>query len=300
MSPSSACSFRSALVVALALAPRTAPACPCGPGAAPVTSLTTPDEAFALRLSVAALTETATWDDRARAWPSPAAVRTRRVIVELAGAWRPGRRVELMALVGGAYTAADQPGVTVRAASLGDVTVRARWEAHDGPAWRVALSGAVRAPTGSAVTGTLANGVAGLGLGAWELALGGEVARRSPDRGEVGVAAEAGLRAPAERAQGGTWTPGPRVSVTAFGAWRATPVLTWTASVSHVLELDAWRDGERVDGSGARRTTVATGLNLRVASALWSASIAADPWVDGLGANATATLRATVGVTWVR
>lgn len=301
MWPSSARSFRSAaLASTLALAPTAALACPCGPGAAPTTALTSPDESFALRASVSALTEVATWNERGTAFRTADDVRTRRALLEVGAAWRPRDTVELALLGGLAYTAADQPGVTVRAVSAGDVTARARWDALMLPHTRAALSGALRVPTGDAVSGSLANGVAGLGLGTWEFALGGEWALRDRTLGEVGVAFEAGVRTPTTSAAGGTWTPGPRLTATVFGAWRATRELTLTGSASQLVELDAWRDGVRVPDSLARRLTVALGANLRVDRLQWTFAVALDPWIDGLGANATATARATVGLTWLR
>lgn len=304
MSRSSACSSRSAALLAGSLAALVLPgeprACPCAPGAAPVTALSAAGDAFALRASVAAITDAATWDERGRAYPTPSGVSTRRLVFEAAGAWRPIRAVELSVLAGAALSAADEPGVSVRALSPGDVTARVRWEVRNDWRWRVAASGSVRAPTGDRVAGTVANGVAGLGLGAWELGLGGELARRSDARGEVGVAAEVGVRVATPRDAGSTWTPGPRATVTLFGAWRATAALTATASVSQSFELDAWRDGARVADSGTRRLSIALGVGLRVDRALWSLGLAADPWIDGLGANATATLRATLAVTWGR
>lgn len=300
MSRSSACSFRSALALVTALSPGVAWGCPCAPGAAPVTALSTPGDAFALRASVAALADTATWDERGRVYLTPRDVSTRRLVFEAAGAWRPWRAIELSALAGATLTAADQPGVTVRAASMGDVTARVRWEAVDTWRWRVAASTAVRIPTGDRVAGTIANGVAGVGLGAWELSVGGELARRSESLGEVGLAVDVGVRAPSPRDGASTWTPGPRATVTAFGAWRATRALTLTGSLSHALELDAWRDGERVANSGTRRLSAAVGVGLRVDRAVWTLGLAADPWIDGLGANATATVRATLAVTWTR
>ncbi len=304
MSRSSACSSRSAAGLSGALAALVsaghARACPCAPGAAPVTALSLPGDGFALRASVAAITDTATWDERGRAHRTPSGVSTRRLVFEAAAAWRPLRALEFSTLAGVALSAADEPGVSVRAASMGDVTARARWEPLNDWRWRVATSGAVRVPVGDRVAGTVANGVAGLGLGAWEFALGGEVARRSDSRGEVGLAVELGVRAPAPRDRGPTWTPGPRATATLFGAWRVTTSLTATASVTQAVELDAWRDGERVPDSGARRLSVALGLGLRVDRAVWSLGLAADPWIDGLGANATATLRATLAVTWSR
>lgn len=304
MSRSSASSSRSAARLSGSLAALfftgESRACPCAPGAAPVTALSVAGDDFALRASVAAITDTAAWDERGRAYPTPSGVSTRRLVFEAAGAWRPTRAVELSLLAGAALSAADEPGVSVRAASLGDVTARARWEIRNDWRWRVAAAGSVRVPTGDRVAGTVANGVAGLGLGAWEFALGGELARRSDSRGEVGIAAEVGVRAPTPRAAGPTWTPGPRATITLFGAWRATGALTATASVSQSVELDAWRDGERVADSGTRRLSVALGVGLRVDRAVWSVGLAADPWINGLGANATATLRATLAVTFGR
>lgn len=299
---SSACSSRSAALVALAAAlhPLAARACPCAPGAAPVTALSAPDERVALRASLAALADVATWSERGRAYPTPDDVSTRRLVFEAGVAWRPLRALELSALGGAALAASDAPGVSVRAASLGDVTARVRWEPLDDWRWRVATSASVRAPTGDRVAGTVANGIAGLGLGAWEFALGAELARRSDALGELGLAAEIGLRAPAAAISGSTWTPGPRTTVTLFGAWRLTPALTLTASVSHALELDAWRGENRVEGSSTRRLSTALGVGFRAQRAVWTLGLAADPWIDGLGANATATVRATMAVTWGR
>ena len=64
MPPSGGSGCRSlgvrAALGALVLAPLTADACPCGPGAAPVSTVSVPGERFAARASITGLLKTAT------------------------------------------------------------------------------------------------------------------------------------------------------------------------------------------------------------------------------------------------
>lgn len=179
---------------------------------------------------------------------------------------------------------------------MGDLSARARWEAVDAPSWRVAGFFTTRAPTGDTAAGALANGVPSLGLGAWEFAPGVEASYRDEDRGAVGVSFDAGLRT-----EHNGWRLGTRLTATVFGAWRATERLTLTGSASNTWELESARDDRPVAGSSTRRLTMGAGVTWRARDALvLSFSAAVDPWVEGLGANAIASVRTTVGLTWAR
>ncbi len=299
--PSGGSGSRSRALAAFALAavfalPRAASACPCGPGAAPVSTVTSPGQRVALRTAVTGLLETASWDEGGRARPTPAGVSSTRLLVELAAAWRPWRPVELSVLGGFGGQWVELPGVSSRAFQMGDVSARARWEAFDAAPWRVAGFVTVRAPTGDVAGGALANGVASLGLGVWEFAPGVEVSYRDDDVGQVGASLDAGLRT----ARDG-WHPGARFTATAFGAWRAAERWTLTASASHTWELESARDGTDVPGSSTRRLGLGVGVTWRARDDLaLSFGASADPWLDLLGANAVASARATLGATWSR
>ena len=287
---------RSALAAALLLAPATGDACPCGPGAAPVSTVTVPGERFAARASITGLVETATWDERGVARPAPAGATSARLLFELAGAWRPWRLFELSLQGGFGAAWVELPGVSSRDLRMGDLSARARWEVIDAPSWRVAGFLTARAPTGDAAAGALANGVPSLGLGVWEVAPGVEASYRDDDRGAVGASFDAGLRTGRDG-----WRPGTRLTATVFGAWRATERLTLTASASNTWELESARDDRPVAGSSTRRLTAGAGVTWRARDALALALGAAlDPWVDGLGSNAIASVRTTLGVTWAR
>lgn len=284
-----------ALFAALGLA-RAADACPCGPGAAPVSTVTAPGERFAARAAVTGLLETASWDERGVAHPTPAGVTSARLLFELAGAWRPWRPLELSLLGGFGAAWVELPGVSSSRYQMGDESARARWEALDVAPWRVAGFVTARAPTGDVAGGSLANGIASLGLGVWEFAPGVEASYRDDDVGQVGVSFDAGVRT----ARDG-WRPGARFTATAFGAWRAAERWTLTASASHTWELESARDGRDVPGSATRRLGVGLGVTWRARDDLaLSLGASADPWLDQLGANAVASARATLGATWSR
>ncbi len=297
MPPSGGSGSRSARVAAAVFAASTAAeACPCGPGAAPVSTVTVPGERYALRAAVTGLFETATWDERGVARPAPSNALNARLLFEFAGAWRPARPFELSLHGGFGVAWVELPGVSSRALRAGDLSARARWEAVDTASWRVAGFFTVRAPTGDTAAGALANGVAALGLGAWEFAPGVEASYRDDDRGSVGISFDAGLRTASDG-----WRLGTRLTATLFGAWRATERVTLTGSVSNTWELASSRDDRPVAGSETRRLSAGAGVTWRTRDDLAvSFGAAIDPWVDGLGSNAIASVRSTLGLTWAR
>ena len=73
----------------------------------------------------------------------------------------------------------------------------------------------------------------------------------------------------------------------------------WTAALSEVLEGDASEAGQRVPGSGTRRTLVALGASARWSDRLRSMlSLSGDLPLPGLGSNVTTQLRAGVTMVW--
>lgn len=271
-------------------------ACPCGPGAAPVSTVSVAGERVAVRAALTGLFEAASWDERGDARLAPAGALSARALFEAAAAWRPRPSLELSLLGGFGAAWVELPGVSARALRMGDLSGRVRWEPIDTGRWRVAGFFTARAPTGDVAEGALANGLASLGLGVWEFAPGLEVAARDDDRGTVGIALDVGLRT----ARGG-WRPGARITATAFGAWRCDARWTLTGSVSHLLELSSERDGRAVPDSATRRLSVGAGVAWRADDALTaSLGVAIDPWASQLGANAIASARLTLGVTWAR
>lgn len=270
-------------------------ACPCGPGAAPVSTLTTAAERFAVRTSVTGLIETASWDERGVVRRTPPGVRSARLLVELALAWRPLRPVELSLLGGFGAAWVELPGVSSNDLRRGDVSARVRWEVLDRAPWRLAGFVTVRAPTGDTAPGALANGIPSLGLGVWEFAPGLEGSYRD-DTGQFGFSVDGGPRT----ARNG-WQPGARLTTTLFGAWRFTTRWTLTGSVTYTWELASTREGHAVPGSATRRPGAGAGFTWRPRDDLaLSVGVSLDPWIDALGANAIASARATVGATWSR
>jgi hypothetical protein len=71
--------------------------------------------------------------------------------------------------------------------------------------------------------------------------------------------------------------------------------------VSNTWELASSRDDLPVAGSETRRLSAGAGVTWRTRDDLaLSFGAAVDPWVDGLGSNAIASVRSTLGLTWAR
>lgn len=274
-------------------------ACPCGAPAGAAPAWTTPSERVAVSAVSGWSHELGTYDARGRAWPLPQGVATERATLDLAVAWRALPSLELAASVAGAWTRAAQPGVTREGISLGDSAFRARWESAVpmSPARpSVALWVGARAPTGERDTG--ANALTSAGLGHWVLSLGAEARWRLGARWELSAATELGVRAPATW-NGATVTPGPRALLALAAVWRPSTRLALSAAVSAWWEAAPWIHGAQSPDASVYRVGPSVGASWQVADALRAlASLSVDPRVDGFGANGSANLRATLGLTW--
>lgn len=281
------------------LAAGSAAACPCGASLGPVAPWTQAADRFALAAGVSWQEELGTVDAQGRAWSSPQGVATHRALLDVAAAWRALPSLELAAQWSAAYTAVTLPGAASDGATAGDLTVRGRWESA-APLRRavpqVGLWGALRAPTGSAGNGSLA-AVTGLGLGAWEPALGGELRWRVSEPLTLLALTEVGVRV----APLGDVRPGVRWMAGLAVAHQATARVGWTVALSEVVEGDATERGQAVADSGTRRTLLAAGANLRWTDQIRTMlSVSTDVPVPGLERNITTQLRAGVTLVWSR
>ena len=281
------------------LSPGAAAACPCGAALGPVAPWTLPAEQVAFASSLSFQTELGTVDPQGHAWSTPAGVATNRALLDLATAWRVVPSLELAAQWSAAYTALTLPGASSAVASVGDVSLRARWEAA-APLRRVvpqvAAWAALRMPTGDLGDGSLAT-VTGLGLGAWEPALGAELRWSVSTPVTLIALTEVGVRvAPVRQVVPGVrWTTGLAV------AHQVTARFGWTAALSEVVEGEAREAGQWVDGTGTRRTLLAVGLSARWSDSLRTmASVSGDLPVPGVESNVTTQLRAGVTLVWSR
>ena len=285
--------------MAVALGAGAASACPCGTTLGPVAPWTQAADRVAFASALSWQTEPGTVDARGRAWSSPPGVSTHRVLLDLAAAWRVAPALELAAQWSAAYTAIALPGAASAAASAGDVSVRARWESAvplRRAAPQVAAWAALRAPTGSAGAGALAT-VTGLGLGAWEPALGAELRWSVSSPVTVMALTEVGVRV----APVGSVRPGVRWVLGGAVAHQVTPRWAWTAALTEVIEGAASEDGQRVAGSATRRSLLAVGASARWADGLRTMlTVSGDLPLPGLASNITTQTRVGVTVIWSR
>jgi hypothetical protein len=291
--------MRLAPSMAVSLAAGAAGACPCGAALGPVAPWTQAAETVAVASAVSVQVEPGTVDLRGRPWSAPSGVATRRVVLDLAAAWRVLPSVELAAQWSAAYTAFTLPGVSGAEAIPGDLALRARWESA-APLRRVvpqvAAWAALRAPTGGTGAAGLAT-VTGLGLGAWEPALGAELRWSVSAPVTVLTLTELGLRV----APIGVARPGLRWMLGAAVAHQATARWGWTAALTEIIEGEAVEGGQPAAGSSTRRTLLALGASVRWTDALRTAvTVSGDLPVPGLERNVTTQLRAGVTVVWSR
>lgn len=292
------CAELAAALLALGIS-REAAACPCGAPAGAFPAWTAMDERLTLSLVLGAAAEHGSFDDRGRAWPLPAGVSATRITSDLTVAWRASPAWELTASVAAAWSSVSLPGIAVEGIALGDSALRARWE---GPrslprgAPMVALWTGVRAPTGD--RDPRAQGLTSVGLGHWELSLGGELRWDLAARWTVSVGAELGVRAPA-RWEGVEMLPGPRGAVLLLAVWRPHDDVALSAGITGWAEVPAWIEGHQDDVPWSYRLGPTAGVIWQVTPALrLLASLGVDPRVDHLGANTSANVRGSLGLSW--
>lgn len=289
--------MRLSLAIAALLVTPAAAACPCGSALGPVAPWTLAADRVAVAASLSYQGELGTVDAQGRAWSSPPGVATHRALLDLAAAWRVVPSVELSAQWSAAYTDLTLPGASSASATLGDLAFRARWESAASlrrAVPQVAAWAALRLPTGDAGSGALAT-VTGLGLGAWEPALGAELSWSLSTPLTLSVLTEAGLRV----APLGPVRPGVRWMLGAAMAHQLSSRWGWTAALTEIIEGEATEAGQSVSGSGTRRTLLALGASTRWTDRLRSVlTVSADLPLDGLESNVTTQLRAGVTVVW--
>ena len=290
---------RASAALAAVLAAPVAIGCPCGASLGPVAPWTRATEGGARAAGVTFQSEVGTVDGQGRGWSSPAGVSAHRATLDLAAAWRVAPAVELAAQWTAAYTTLSLPGASRDGVVAGDASVRARWESA-APLRRalpqVAAWAALRAPTGSAGDGALA-AVSGLGLGAWEPALGVELRWRVATPWTVLALTEVGVRV----APTGPVQPGVRWMAGAAVAHQATARWGWTAALTEVVEGEAREGGASVAGSGTRRSMLALGASARWTDDLrMTMMVGGDLPVPGLARNITTQVRAGVTLVWAR
>ncbi len=266
--------------------------------------MTASTEHLAIATGLSVLGETGTWDVGSVARGEPAGVRTDRVLVDIAVAYRPVPRIELVAQGSASVSLADAPGVHLAGRALGDTFVRARWDVRDPderlPWPGVGLVFGVRAPTGDVGADASAlSDVAGTGLGAWELSAGVDLRRSLGSVWMLGVAVEGAARLPDE-STGTDRLLGPRVTTALSLMYRPTDDLAVSLSVAEWWEGPTVLGGVNEPDSSLRRTTVSAGLTTRTEALRWTAVVAADPGFNGFGTNGVTTLRVGLLAAWVR
>lgn len=279
---------------AAALAPAAASACPCGALVGPSAPITGAADRWGAAVNVSALAELGRWDSRSGAQGNPEGASAYRGVLDLAAAWRATPALELGLGVAAGYSAVENPGQSLTGGGLGDSYVRARHElgltragwVPTGAAWA-----GLRAPTASRALNDPGLAMAtGLGLGAWEASVGGELRWALGARVQLALSGEVGLRF----AGLDGYSPGHRAAVTVTVVHEVTQRVSLTAGAGEWMELG-------VDGSLLRRTTVSVGAQWR-ASLDWRAMarVDVDPLVDGAGNELPAVVRASLGVAWAR
>jgi hypothetical protein len=223
-------------------------------------------------------------------------VATHRALLDLAAAWRVVPSVELSAQWSAAYTDLTLPGASSASASVGDLSLRGRWESAASlrrVVPQVAAWAALRMPTGDAGSGLAT--VTGLGLGAWEPSLGAGLSWSLSTPLTLSVLTEAGLRV----APLGPVRPGVRWMLGAAVAHQLSSRWGWTAALTEIIEGEATEAGQSVSGSGTRRTLLSLGASTRWTDRLRTLmTVSADLPLGGLESNVTTQLRAGVTLVW--
>ncbi len=288
--------MRLSLAIAALLAAPSALACPCGSALGPVAPWTLAADRVAASASLSYQGELGTVDAHGHAWSSPPGVATHRALLDLAAAWRVVPSVELSAQWSAAYTDLTLPGASSASANVGDLSLRGRWESAASlrrVVPQVAAWAALRMPTGDAGSGLAT--VTGLGLGAWEPALGAGLSWSLSTPLTLSVLTEVGLRV----APLGPVRPGVRWMLGAAVAHQLSSRWGWTAALTEIIEGEATEAGQTVSGSGTRRTLLSLGASTRWTDRLRTlTTVSADLPLDGLESNVTTQLRAGVTLVW--
>jgi len=279
-----------------------APARACGTcrGASDTGSaFTAPDERWSLSLGSLARYETGTWDATGRFHAEPSRVSAWDVTGQLALGVRIVRPIELAVMAGAGVARLSAPGLESVTTGLTDLTLRTRVDVlADDPSQpsrpAVGTWFTVRAPMGSVGTATPGGGTAAVGafgLGAWEVAVGGDVRRTFAERWQPFLAVEGAVRAP-DRSLGVPRALGPRMGIRTGITWFASDVVAFSALADLALEGDAALGGENVPNSWQQRVGVGLAATARVPNGLrFSLATWADVPVDAMGRNGSATLR---------
>jgi hypothetical protein len=160
----------------------------------------------------------------------------------------------------------------------------------------VAAWAALRLPTGDSGGASLAT-VSGLGLGAWEPAVGAELRWSISTPVTLIALSEVGVRV----APIGPVQPGVRWMTGAAIAHQVTARWGWTAAVTEIIETEARESGQAVADSGTRRTLVSVG-----ASAFWGESwrtllsLGGDVPLPGVERNIATQFRVGMALIWSR
>jgi len=220
--------------------------------------------------------------------------------------------VELAAVVPAGFVRVSAPGFATSRASLGDVVLRARWEALSEPAWpfdgslrrpSLALGLALRTPTGAVDraggTGTVGSAASSLGLGAFEGALAVDSRATLGRSWQVGLAGEVALRAP-DAAIGRDRQLGPRGLVRALGLHF---VDDWTFGVNLDLaaEGSVAYEGRLARKSGQRMVSVGASVGFRSPGGTRTTlGVSFEPPLSGLGLSSVAAVGLTAGVAFTK
>jgi hypothetical protein len=240
-------------------------ACPCGvPGLD--SALTSRLDSWGVRVAESYRFGSGRFDARGAHRPFEPGEHDERYEVSLLLAHRPLSSLELSARVNYLRDSMQAGGMTSSLAGMGDVIGRARLEvveesplhADHLPMPEVALTGALRAPTGHASESMV------LGLGAWEAAAGVALERSVSPKVRLGLAAEAGLRS-SDSSLGVSRRLGPRLSGQLSAWYWPLPQVALSANSGLEWEGDTELAGARRAGTGSRQWLVGAGAVYRPA-----------------------------------
>jgi hypothetical protein len=286
---------------------RPALGCPCSDDAGSAASLTRRDERYAVSIVATSRQALGRFDAQGQyhALDQDEAEASEELL--LRAGLRVTPRWEWLAELGAASYRLHAGRVVVHEDGFGDGALRSRFELwdeampHEAAPWpAVALSVLVRAPLAggaSSRTRSFGSGGAQLGLGAWELGAGFDLARSLPGALplSLGLAVEGAYRFE-DHSLGVTRRLGPRLDASLYGRAEANRV--WSTSLG--LRLRAAGDviyaGDELPGTGERLFSVLWGAGFfDAASGLrTSLTVALDPPLGLISSSATAA--AAVGV----
>lgn len=299
------------VVVAIAIAPTDAAACPCRGAAGPGAPLTAPYETWSVQATPGYRTALGFFDrtGRYRRIRSTEAEHAEEAAFSLAR--RLFTRLELAATVSAGHDTLRAPGYENVSWSVGDVLARAHVDLLDPPMPTrgsipaVGVGALVRAPTGRTLgngggTASFAATNASTGLGAWEIGLSSDVRKYWTPRWETGLIGELAHRFADDRT-GARRELGPRALGRLTGAYVPSLATAVGLSADLTWEGDLTYAGRHLGGTATRLVNVSAFGVRRFENGLrLGLSVYVSPPIQGLSANATSLLGANAIVGFSR